>query len=89
VSELVTNAMVHGVGPISVEFQRFVDGHLRVIVVDACSDGSAFRVGPAASMSLEHAESGRGLAIVAAVASRWGSACGRDETRVWFELTAR
>ncbi len=82
VSELVTNAVVHGAGPISLEFQHF-DGSLRVSVMD-----------PHASPPFElrdarrDDDSGRGLAIVAAVATTWGSWCERDGTQVWFELSA-
>jgi anti-sigma regulatory factor (Ser/Thr protein kinase) len=80
VSELVTNAVVHGAGTISLELQHH-DGALRVSVMD-----------PHASEPLEQRdarvddESGRGLAIVAAVAAAWGSWCEREGTQVWFEL---
>jgi anti-sigma regulatory factor (Ser/Thr protein kinase) len=80
VSELVTNAVVHGSGPIALDLQHD-DGALRVSVMDghvaAGRDARAAQVDD---------ESGRGLAIVDAVARTWGSWCERDRTQVWFEL---
>jgi anti-sigma regulatory factor (Ser/Thr protein kinase) len=82
VSELVTNAVVHGSGPISLELQH-LDGALRVSVMDAH---------PSQPLEIRTAhrddESGRGLAIIAAIATRWGSWCERDGTQVWFELSS-
>ena len=88
VSELVTNAVVHGGGSIALELQHH-DGCLRVSVIDAAPLGTGtFRPTgrPAGRSAGDEEESGRGLAIVAALAARWGSQPGSDRTRVWFEL---
>jgi anti-sigma regulatory factor (Ser/Thr protein kinase) len=82
VSELVTNAVVHGSGPIALDFQH-EDGTLRVSVMD----GHVGMGLEARAANLDD-ESGRGLAIVDAVARTWGSWCERDGTQVWFELVA-
>ena len=93
-TELVTNALLHGDGPISVQFQHETGrGVLRVVVADA-TDSATVR-GPVRGTTVNERraphleESGRGLAIVAAVASRWGASVEQDATRVWFELGAR
>src|SRR3954466_10925822 len=66
VSELVTNAVVHGRTTATVEVHRPADT-LRVTVRD---DNPVLpAAGDAPSLD---AESGRGLAIVAMLASRWG-----------------
>jgi anti-sigma regulatory factor (Ser/Thr protein kinase) len=81
VSELVTNAVVHGRGAITLVLQR--DGDIaRGEVID---EGGGFEnqvreLGP-------HDIGGRGLVIVEALARRWGIHEGT--THVWFELDAR
>jgi anti-sigma regulatory factor (Ser/Thr protein kinase) len=78
VSELVTNAVMHGQGAIRLRLQ--LDGRdLRGEVID---DGSGFEhelraAGPAAT-------SGRGLLIVDRLTTRWGVHEGT--THVWFEM---
>ena len=78
VSELVTNAVVHGRGAIRLRVQ--VDaGDLRGEVID---DGGGFEhelraAGP-------HATAGRGLLIVDRLTTRWGVHEGT--THVWFEM---
>jgi anti-sigma regulatory factor (Ser/Thr protein kinase) len=78
VSELVTNALRHGQGDISL-CARVDDERLRVEVIDA---GSGF------VYDLRHGDveqvGGWGLDIVDVVSSRWGVHEGA--TRVWFEL---
>ena len=81
VSELVTNAVVHGHGAISLTLQHGDDDVLRGEVIDR---GGGFEqevrdVGP-------NDFGGRGLHIVEALASRWGIHEGT--THVWFELQA-
>jgi len=81
VSELVTNAVLHGVGRILLRTELDED-HVLIEVVD---EGSGF----------EHAVrqvpfdqlSGRGLAIVDATSSRWGIHDGT--THVWAEIERR
>lgn len=81
VSELVTNAVLHGRGSITLILQR--DGDIaRGEVID---EGGGFENqvrerGP-------HDTGGRGLVIVEALARRWGIHEGT--THVWFELDAR
>jgi len=84
VSELVTNAVLHGAGPILLEIDRD-DRGLRVAVANESAVGSA---SPSPRDASTVDQGGRGLAIVGAVAARWGTH--RDEvgTRVWFELRA-
>ena len=77
-SELVTNAVVHGVGKITLH-ARLDDDRVLVEVVD---EGHGFE------RTLHKRDfdevGGRGLAIVDAEASRWGIHEGT--THVWFEL---
>jgi hypothetical protein len=80
-SELVTNAVRHGTGEVTVRLWPGKDV-VRVEVTDA----SPHRPEPA-DRDLA-AEDGRGLQIVGALASRWGTApsrAGAGKT-VWFEL---
>jgi len=78
VSELINNAVLHGEG--SIEFQVDLDEHrLQIEVID---EGGGFehemREVPFEELS------GRGLAIVEAVTSRWGIHEGT--THVWAEF---
>jgi anti-sigma regulatory factor (Ser/Thr protein kinase) len=82
VSELLTNAVVHsGTGEISLNL-AVRDGFLHVTVIDGVP-GSARRKDVA-----NNAESGRGLALVEAVAKEnggtWGTSAGGAET--WCSL---
>jgi anti-sigma regulatory factor (Ser/Thr protein kinase) len=78
VSELVTNAVVHGVGEITLRATLDEDR----LLIDVIDQGRGFertvRQRDFASVG------GRGLAIVDAEASRWGIHEGT--THVWFEL---
>jgi anti-sigma regulatory factor (Ser/Thr protein kinase) len=81
VSELITNAVLHGDGPVEVRVSHR-PGLLRVEVTD---DGRAVPLPRHAGLGDER---GRGLHIVDAVTSRWGVApkrSGRGKT-VWFEV---
>jgi anti-sigma regulatory factor (Ser/Thr protein kinase) len=80
VSELVTNAVIHGRGRITVR-ARLSEDRLFVEVID---EGSGLE--PAVrKRSLENPRAGgKGLAIVDAASSRWGIHNGT--THVWFEL---
>jgi Histidine kinase-like ATPase domain len=78
VSELVTNAVVHGKGTITLRAE-LSDSRLLVEVID---EGTGFeRVTHSRDT---RAFGGRGLHIVDAEASRWGIRGGT--TNVWFEL---
>jgi len=81
-SEVVTNAVVHGEPPIRVHVDATAS-HLEISVTDA---GPAR---PRADETRLDATGGRGLAIVAAVAGAWG--CDPDPEgpgkRIWFTVS--
>jgi anti-sigma regulatory factor (Ser/Thr protein kinase) len=78
VSELVTNAVLHGRGVISLRASLDRDR----LLVEVIDEGSGFeRVVRERSFEDLH---GRGLGIVEAEASRWGLYEGT--THVWFEI---
>ncbi|MBT2407647.1 ATP-binding protein [Streptomyces sp. ISL-87] len=88
-SELVTNAVRHARAPqgrdLGVRLARY-DGVLRVEVADA---GPAVKLTPQVVADCD--ERGRGLAIVAALAERWGC-CPRRHgigKAVWAEVPVR
>jgi anti-sigma regulatory factor (Ser/Thr protein kinase) len=78
VSELVTNAVVHGQGKI--EFQVDLGEHS--LLIEVIDEGKGFE--HEARQSRFEDLSGRGLAIVDAETSRWGIHEGT--THVWAEL---
>jgi serine/threonine-protein kinase RsbW len=85
-SEVVTNAVLHGDGLVTVRV--WTDG--AVVRVEVADEGSAVPQ-PSADRGGEHAEDGRGLFIVDAVTTRWGVTPvhpGPGKT-VWFELGER
>ncbi len=80
VSELVTNALDHGSGPIGLRFRR--GNRLRCEVSDTSPEL------PQQRDSDNEDESGRGLMIVDALATQWGhhtTSEGPGKT-IWFEL---
>jgi hypothetical protein len=79
VSELVTNAVVHARSDVVVTLSLAGEA-VRLSV----EDGSRMPPAPRPSPALD--ESGRGLALVAAAASRWGTDVGGDGKVVWVEL---
>lgn len=81
VSEVATNALIHGAGQVRV---RVVDRGPRLRV--QVSDDSA-RL-PTARAFDGDAEGGRGLALVDALAVAWGAEPRSGGKTVWFELTA-
>jgi len=84
VSELFTNAVKYGSRREGSRIRLCVvvtDTHVRVEIGDR---GRGF-AGEKTTMPGAEAESGRGLAFLDALASRWG-VVGNSETCVWFEL---
>lgn len=80
VSELVTNAVVHGRSAATLEIHPPADT-LRVSVHDHSPAMPAVGERPPLS-----AESGRGLVIVSMLAARWGVEATLDGKAIWFEL---
>lgn len=78
-SEIVTNAVVHVGGPVAVRV-TFGPSGLRVEV----SDTSARP--PVRTDAAAGATGGRGLHLVDALATRWGTTRDGDGKVVWFEL---
>ncbi|AZM50840.1 hypothetical protein DMB38_17790 [Streptomyces sp. WAC 06738] len=79
-SELITNAMRHGVGPIKVRLLR--DHTLTCEVYDHSLTSPHLRY--AATMD----EGGRGLFLVAQLTSRWGTRYTQDGKVIWAEQPA-
>jgi anti-sigma regulatory factor (Ser/Thr protein kinase) len=79
VSELVTNAVKYGRGPLRVEL-AVADGRFRAEVVDG---GAGFEHSGRSVDDLE-TPGGWGLHLVEALSDRWGRREG--STQVWFEL---
>ena len=82
VSELVTNAVVHGRGLVQVTLTAS-DGTLRVAVED--HGGGRPRLRPAGT---ETDRGGWGLQLVDKLADRWGSVQEDSRTSVWMERRA-
>ena len=80
-SEMVTNAVLHGRDPISLRVVRTAVC-ARVEVTDASP------VSPSFSMLDPSAVTGRGLMLISAASDRWGVEPLSDGKRVWFELHA-
>lgn len=80
VSELVTNAVVHGGSDVEV-LVRLLPASVRVEVMDSSA------VTPVPRAAAEEDTSGRGLALVESLARRWGvdPVAGGGKT-VWFEV---
>ncbi len=81
-SEVVTNAVIHGDGMVHVAVSRLNGSALRVEVSDA---GGGM---PLVNGQRPDAESGRGMAMVELLSSRWGTDLGVGPLgkTVWFEL---
>lgn len=81
--ELVSNAVVHGPADAQVRVQVRIDGpDVRVGVRD--TGGGTPTVGHPEPT----APSGRGLALVEALSSDWGTQVHEDGKTVWFEVRA-
>jgi anti-sigma regulatory factor (Ser/Thr protein kinase) len=81
VSEVATNALVHGSGQVRVRVFPGPPG-VRVEV----ADGS--RAVPQRRQAGASDEGGRGIALVEALSSNWGCEPTEDGKTVWFELRA-
>jgi GAF domain-containing protein/anti-sigma regulatory factor (Ser/Thr protein kinase) len=79
VSELVTNAVLHGGPPVELRLKPFPGG-IRVEV----RDGS--RITPVRPFATTDTMTGRGIALVEAVSVRWGVDQLADGKTVWCEL---
>lgn len=82
-SELVTNALLHGVPPVELEV-LVRDARVRVAVHDA-------GVGPVERRRNVRADtlSGRGLGIVEMLAAGWGADATATGKVIWFEISTR
>lgn len=84
VSELVTNAIVHGRSGATVDLSLDADRVLRVAV----TDDSPALLPEVDRHPRTSAEGGRGLLIVSLLATRWGVKPLDGGKAVWFELDA-
>jgi anti-sigma regulatory factor (Ser/Thr protein kinase) len=81
-SELVTNALLHGLPPIELEVRAEAD-RVWVAVHDAGRGG----VEPRRTVTVD-TSAGRGLHIVDSLAARWGSSYEGGTNTIWFEIGA-
>ncbi len=79
-SEILTNAVVHGLGPVRLRVRR-TDTEVAVIV----SDRGRYQPQPRLADPTD--ESGRGLSLLEMLASSWGARATEDGKDVWFTLT--
>jgi anti-sigma regulatory factor (Ser/Thr protein kinase) len=82
VSELLTNAFLHGAPPVALEIDTDAGLWVRVMI----SDASPTPPRPPPEQVTELLIGGRGLAIVEAVSSRWGWLPTPEGKQVWCEL---
>lgn len=85
VSELVTNALLHGTPPITLALYR----HGLLLRGEVADHGPTLPTMPQVALDDLDAEHGRGLPIVAAYADRWGIDPAPTGKTVWFILSAR
>ncbi len=78
-SELVTNALRHGPPPLLLDV-AVTAATVRITVSDSST------VEPQLPPTSSEAESGRGLALLDAIAAAWGSDSSATGKRVWCEL---
>ncbi len=83
VSELVSNAVIHGAGPVTVELEQTPE-RLRVSVGDTSSDLPTVR-----SQRDPSATNGRGMMLVDSLAQAWGVRDSPSGTgkHVWFAVS--
>lgn len=87
VSELVGNVVRHARKASGIELR--VHRHYGRVHVSVSDDGEGEGGEVAARSASDTAECGRGLALVAALALRWGTTPLPRGTRVWFDLELR
>jgi PAS domain S-box-containing protein len=78
-SEVLTNAVVHGLGPVRLRLRR-TDTEVTVIV----SDRGRYRPEPRLADLTD--ESGRGLSLLEMLATSWGARATEEGKDVWFTL---
>jgi anti-sigma regulatory factor (Ser/Thr protein kinase) len=78
VSELVTNALAHATGDVSLRL--ILD---QMLVCEVFDDAAAM---PKLKIADDSDENGRGLRVVSQLAQRWGTRRTPDGKAVWFEL---
>jgi anti-sigma regulatory factor (Ser/Thr protein kinase) len=84
-SELATNAVVHAQSPFTVELSA--SGNvIRISVSDSNPSSPARRPSSLVDLGSAVATSGRGLSLVAGIASDWGTEPVPDGKIVWAEL---
>ena len=81
VSEVATNALVHGAGDVRLRVVPQRRG-VRIEILD----GSPTL--PRRRAATVYDEGGRGIALVEAMAAAWGSESTADGKKVWFEVAA-
>jgi anti-sigma regulatory factor (Ser/Thr protein kinase) len=79
--ELVTNALRHALPPLEVRVQPLGSAGVRIEVYDASADRL-----PVRDRAPLEAEGGRGIEIVASLASRWGIESSDSRKMVWAEV---
>jgi two-component sensor histidine kinase len=82
-SELVTNALLHTVGTITLSLD-LQDNAVRIVCDDDNSDAIPIRRG-----NLRRAEDGRGLVLVAALAFDWGVENKNGVKTVWADVALK
>lgn len=79
--ELVTNAVLHGAGPL--QLALCVDAHRLRVAVSDTSAGRPVELDPRSGHTRT---SGRGLFLVDSLSTRWGVDARAVGKQVWFEL---
>ena len=85
-SELVTNAILHGEPPVELLVHGQKDG-LRVEVCD--NDRDSFALLQPRADAAAYRLGGRGLQLVDSLAARWGACLEGPAKSVWFEIDLR